>query len=302
MMSKSLLMSLFCCLFFVSLAYATFNTPVPVSINTNLMVRTPSVTGDQLIIFFGMYQNSPSEIDIYYATRTNKNQSFGSPIPVSSVNSSLMEWGPDISADGLTLYFARGSSFNNGDIWAATHSSIYDSFGAPQIVTELNSNATEAGACLSDDGLSMYLCSSRTGGSGLLDLWYFTRQDINAAFGQGVNLSEINTVGDEISPSITADGLTIYWGLDLHNIWSASRTDINSPFSNPHLVTELNYTGYDSGAPDISSDGKVIFFNSARPGSLPGFLWMATIIPEPSAIIMMISCVIAICLRKAKRK
>src|SRR5512137_1432116 len=100
MMSKSFFISVLSCLLFAPVAFAAFNAPVPVQIGTNLLVNTPTLSSDQLTIYFSQ-GISASEYDIYYATRPDKLSAFGAPIPIPSVNTNEMEWGSNISVDGL---------------------------------------------------------------------------------------------------------------------------------------------------------------------------------------------------------
>ena len=84
----------------------------------------------------------------------------------STVNSISNEQGPNISADGLELYFSEYS-------------------GAP----------------------------FRPGGSGLSDIWVTSRQTKDDPWGIPVNLgSVVNSSANDEHPSITADGLSLYFG------------------------------------------------------------------------------------------
>ena len=112
-------------IFFVTLSimmsaavvYATFSSPVPVQIDTNYKVAAPSISTDDLTLFY--YQDIGGQYDIYYSTRIDRNSSFNAPIPLTILNTDQMEVGPDISSDGLSLYFARGDEWEN-DIFICT--------------------------------------------------------------------------------------------------------------------------------------------------------------------------------------
>jgi len=306
MKSKVLLLSALVCVLFAPEAFATFNVPVPVQIGTDLLVSTPSLSSDQLTIFFSQ-GTTPAEYDIYYATRPNKFSAFGSPIPIPSINSEQMEWASNISADGLALYFTRGYDWN-GDIWVSKRASLSDPFGVPEEVTELNTSHIESGPAISADGLMMFFVSTRL--NGREDLFVATRSDVNSSFGAAIALDEINTLQDDAGPTITPDGLTLYYryrygvgGTDsLQEIWAAERPDINSPFGTPYIVPELNTIISNSSGPDVTRDGTAIYFSSIRPDALPGYLWMATIIPEPSCIIIIMSGLISLFAIKRKSK
>ena len=289
--------------FFVPVANATFSTPVPVAIDTSNRVNVSSISQDELKIYYLMITGG-SQYDVYYSTRPAKSSPFSAPIAISSVNTSLMEWGPDISADDLSLYFARGTNWN-GDIWIASRASALDPFGAPQAVAEVNTSDGEAGPNISDDGLTLYFSSNRL--TGREDLFYATRPDVNSPFGAAIAISELNTAQQDYSPSISTDGLTLYYVFrdddsgTPQEIWSASRPDLLSPFGTPNRVEELYIAGVDTWGPDISYDGKTIYFTSLREGSLPGNLWMATVIPEPSLMLLVLISSVGLVIRKFRR-
>jgi Tol biopolymer transport system component len=287
----------------VTTTYATFSTPVPVSIDTSNRVNVSSISQDELTIYYLMI-TSGSQYDVYYSTRPDKSSPFSAPIAITSVNTSLMEWGPDISADDLSLYFARGTNWN-GDIWIASRASVLDPFGAPQAVAEVNTSDGEAGPSISADGLTLYFGSNRLNQRD--DLFYATRSDVNSPFGAAIAISELNTAQQDYSPSITTDGLTLYYVFrdddsgTPQEIWTASRPNLNSPFSTPHRVEELYIAGVDTWGPDISYDGKTLYFTSLREGSLPGNLWMATVIPEPSLTLLLLISSLGLVIKKFRR-
>jgi hypothetical protein len=97
--------------------------------------------------------------------------SFGYPVFLKNVNSGGPDWTPDISADGLTLFFMR----NPGppEIWASTRRTTDDDFGARfKLPHQVNMPGYDNGIPnLSADGSTLYFLSSRPGGLGGWDLW-----------------------------------------------------------------------------------------------------------------------------------
>jgi hypothetical protein len=95
-------------------------------------------------------------------------------------------------------------------------------------------------------------------------------------------VTELNSSSPETGPSLTLDGLRIYFastrpgGAGANDIWTATRPNWSSPFGTPTPVTELNSTGHEL-EPHVSADGLAIVFSSTRAGGLGDFdLWMAT--------------------------
>ena len=78
----------------------------------------PSLSPDERIIAFASTRGS-SDGDLYYATRTDKDAAFSTPIRVPNVNANGANDGdPTLSADGCRLYFASDRS-GNWELYAA---------------------------------------------------------------------------------------------------------------------------------------------------------------------------------------
>ena len=102
------------------------------NINTNALELNPSLSADELTLFYWLSPNPDFSFgEIYVATRQNKDDDFGEPVPINdfSIGSSF-ETGnvaradPFISrdwpSDGSKLYFTFARSFNDFDIYEAT--------------------------------------------------------------------------------------------------------------------------------------------------------------------------------------
>jgi len=105
------------------------------------------------------------------ATRESMSDSFGDPVFLKNVNTSGVDWTPDISADGLTLFFMRNPGTT--EIWASKRRTTDDDFGAPiRLPRQVNMPGYDDGIPnISADGSTLYFMSSRPGGFGGWDLW-----------------------------------------------------------------------------------------------------------------------------------
>jgi Tol biopolymer transport system component len=102
----------------VSVDGATFGTPAPVTeLNTSTIEAVPVVSPDELAIYFLSGRDDP-EGDIYVATRSSKQATFGNVRRLDGVNAGGVDAPGWISPDACTLYF---SSTRNGpfDIFVA---------------------------------------------------------------------------------------------------------------------------------------------------------------------------------------
>jgi len=153
----------------------------------------------------------------------------------------------------------------------------------------INSPSGDTVGCFSADSLELYFSSDRPGGFGLYDLWVSTRESMNDLWGPPVNLGPAaNSTNNEICPSISSDGLTLYFsddwgglarpgGLGGYDIWMATRASRSAPWGTAMNVgAPINSTANDI-TPTISGDGLIFVFASNRAGGTGSYdLWMST--------------------------
>jgi Tol biopolymer transport system component len=91
----------------------------------------------------------------------------------------------------------------------------------------------------------------------------------NGSWSEPTALTSLNTEGHERGPSLTADGLEIFWfarsetsGTGPYHIYSARRTDLSSPWSEPDYLVAANAALYFSINPEVSSDGLTLWYAS----------------------------------------
>ena len=192
-------------------------------------------------------------------------------------NVALADWRPMVSSDGLELYFT-----NDFQIWRSERGSVNESWGAVEVVPELDSARMEDGLTLSHDGLTAIFGSDRDGGEGGWDLWQSTRTSVSAAWEPPVNLGPpINTRLSEGNASLSADGKSLYFasdgiggsrrgGVGRSDIWISQRNGVQEPWGEPvnlseGLGPEVN-TRLDEFYPSISPDDLHLYFTSTRFG------------------------------------
>jgi len=80
----------------------------------------------------------------------------------------------------------------------------------------INSNQAETHASVSSDGNTLYFTSNKKGGLGGLDI-YSSKKMKNGQWGSGENLGpKINTIYNEETPFLAADGQTLYFSSEGH--------------------------------------------------------------------------------------
>jgi Tol biopolymer transport system component len=208
----------------------------------------------------------------------------------ATINTSSGEIGPAISKDGLSLYFNsdRPGGFGGQDLWVSQRASVDAPWGTPQnLGPVVNSGALDAVPSFSRDEHWLFFNSNREGGSGELDLWVSYRAhkhddfawEVPVNLGPGVN-SEFNDAGagffenDEGGRPLLFFVSTRPGGFGNFDIDVVAATAAGS-LGPPTLVPELSSAANDR-RPSVRFDGREVFFDSDRAGSLGSDLWVST--------------------------
>jgi len=159
-------------------------------------------------------------------------------------------------------------------------------FGRPvNLGPNINSPSLEVEPSISADGLELFFESHRPGGHGNADIYVSRRASKDDPWGPCMNIgAPVNTAYDDQSPSISADGLTLFFsaynrpgGYGSDDLWVTTRASVSGPWGPPvNLGATVNTSTYD-WMPSISADGLVLFFMSGRAGGLGGDdLWFTS--------------------------
>jgi Tol biopolymer transport system component len=141
----------------------------------------PSISADGLSLYFASNRaGGRGGDDLWFTSRAPKNDPWGSPVNLgATVNSSLEECFPDISADGRMLFFSdhglvkpwRAGGLGGCDIWVTARATTNEPWGEPRNLGPVNSSDHDLSPNVSADGSTLYFCSDRPGGIGSADLW-----------------------------------------------------------------------------------------------------------------------------------
>jgi hypothetical protein len=185
-------------------------------VNSSAEDAGPHISADGLSLYFcstrpGGYAGG----DIWVTTRPTTHNPWGPPVNLGPSINSSSNWGPSISADGLSLFFhsLRPGGSGGRDLWVTTRATVSDPWGEPFNLGPLvNSEAEDRAPRLSADGLSLFFDSDRPGGYGLRDLCVSKRSTTNDPWEEPFNLGPIvNSSAEDAGPSISADGRTLYF-------------------------------------------------------------------------------------------
>ena len=188
-------------------------------VNNSVGNWSHGISADGLQLYFEANRSGNfGGVDLWVAVRETKDEPWGEPVNLGpTVNSSVNDACPNISADGLELYFRSNRPGGCGelDLWVSKRPMIDEPWGEPvNLGPTVNSPDYEGFPSLSADGLSMFFNSDRFNGARGwdFDIWLTKRKTKDSAWGEPINLGPgINTTHFEVAPSISADGHTLYF-------------------------------------------------------------------------------------------
>lgn len=250
------------------------------AINSPFDDYSPVVTPDGLSMLFTSNRTTDSAKikagknfeDMYISERVNDEwaspKKIGAPLSIYAHDAIA-----SISPDGSSLFIYYET--NKGDIYTSKK----DDKGQWVKPVSLGKNVNtpqfrETSASITADGKKLYFSSDKPGGKGGLDI-YVSELDATGNWGKAVNVAAVNTAGDEDSPFIHHDGVTLYFSSN--GLPGMGSSDIyKSEFKNgvwgapQNMGFPLNSIEYD-GFFSISEDKKVAYFATMRKYGVGGY-------------------------------
>lgn len=208
----------------------------------------------------------------------------------ASINTSSIEVGPNLSADGLTMYFVSdrpGGLSGTAELWRSTRATPGAPWQAAVNVGPPVNRYSAASPSVSSDGLELFFDNGlrvRPGGQGGGDIWFARRPTASGSWDEPQNLGPVvNGPFNDGVPKLSRDGLTLFYSSDRpggagrRDIWMTSRATRAGPWAAPlNLGPAVNGPAND-WCPAISADGLMLIFQSDRPPSFGGDdFWIST--------------------------
>ena len=173
-----------------------WGTPVNLGppVNSSDRDGCPCISSDGLTLYFDSIRPGGfGSKDLCVATRRSKSEPWSEPLNLGPVvNSPSPDYFPELSADGLSLYFesTRPGGSAEYTVWVTTRKTKYDPWEEP-----VDLGLGDAGSPnISSSGLVLFFCSIRSGGFGNLDMWVTRRATVSDPWGTPVNLGpKVNT-------------------------------------------------------------------------------------------------------------
>lgn len=256
-------------------------------VNTDRPEYFPTITADDKTLLFTRLVVDPNAqqggIQEDFFVSVKRGNEWGTARSISSrINTLYNEGAPSLSADGQTLIFTACEIFD-------TYGDYRDGFGSCDLFATrkignewtvpvnlgetINSANWESQPSFSADGKTMYFIRGTRSRDGRRtgDIWY-AKIGRSGEWERPQRLSDVvNTDGNEASVLIHPDGQTLYFSSDGHpgmgnlDIFVSRRAPNGSWGKPENLGYPINTHGEENSLL-VSSDGKLAFFASDRPG------------------------------------
>lgn len=211
----------------------TVNDPWGAPVNVGAPVNSaandfcPTLASDGTRFFFVSTREGGCGLGDIYETRLRRNGAFAPPQNLGcQVNSSADEASPfpieGRRGNESLLYFSstRAGGFDTSDSGLVSgDSDLYTSekngstYGPAALVPGANSAFADGHPNVRRDGLELFFFSNRPGTIGMQDIYAASRAATSDPWSAPVNLGpNVNSVDAETRPSLSADGVTLYFG------------------------------------------------------------------------------------------
>jgi outer membrane protein OmpA-like peptidoglycan-associated protein len=232
-----------------------------------------SLDGKHLIFTRLMKDSNLPQEDFFMAELDSVN--WDRVIPLSDVNTSDNEGAQTLSADSKILFFTacnREDGLGSCDIYFSRF--VNGKWTEPKNAGRgLNTKYWEGQPSFSSDNRFLYFSSNRNGGAGQKDIWRIEflgfSESGDPKWNKPINLTDLNTKGNEISPFIHANNKNFYFASDTHlgmggfDLFSAFIDELGGIHELKNMGYPINTHKDDMGL-TISSIGDIAFFSSAR--------------------------------------
>lgn len=239
--------------------------PLNALINTGDPEYLPSIDATGNLLVFT--RRTGNQEDLWISPKRGGEWSVPSSWPG---NSNHNEGAHVISADGKTIVFTAcglEDGFGGCDLYSSEFRQ--GRWTRPRNMGQaINSRAWESQPSLNSNGRILYFVSDRPGGLGGYDIWLSFRRP--AGWTNPENAGPyINTVRDELSPCLHADGLSLYFrsdgwpGFGSQDLFISKKSREGSWSQPLNLGYPLN-DHHDQGALVVSLDGKTAYYSDQK--------------------------------------
>lgn len=244
----------------------SWSTPMLVAnVNGAWDVLHSTLSANALELYLSIASSSTAGVDLFVATRTFVGLPFGAPTPITGLNTAGNDESFTLTPDGVIAYFTSDST----GTWRLYQTSRNGGVG-PFMTSGVLPNVSELRSVdLAPVGGEMFAMLLNPTEGDLVQVIDWDAPNPIITF-----LDDQITVGNEGSPSVSTDGLTLYYTDANGDIARATRTAIGTlPFVSQGVEAELSTASLETSV-DISYDGRELFLT--RVGASWSELYVAT--------------------------
>ncbi len=198
---------------------------------------------------------------------------FGTPVPITELNTPFLDGTLRLAPDELTGYFWSRRVGGLSRIYYASRPALDQPFTITP-VAGLNATGNDLDPTLATDGSVLVFRHNMPGD----ELWTARRVDA-ITFASPLAMTNLNLASAETQPYLQDTGGALVFSSDRNggtfDLWHSTRS--GTTFGTPIRMFELDAGGSAEGDPVLSSDGLTIYFRSDRPSPIGAFdIYVAT--------------------------
>jgi hypothetical protein len=230
------------------------------ALNSNAADLDPSLTDDELEIYFISERSGNAEI--WWSTRASVDAPWARPAVRAELADADAETDPELSPDGLHIYFAsqRMGTAMDVDLWESSRATRAGAWSAPVRVASLESNNDEC--CAQTDPTRLHLVFARVTMRGGPDL-HTARWNDAIGWTDIAPIVELSSTEADSNPFLVREWIffdSARPGVGERDVYLSRRASPLEPFEPPVLVDSL-VTPADERDVWVSSDLERVYFS-----------------------------------------
>ena len=263
-------------------------------INTSAFEGDPVLSADDLEMFFSSDRRSSGDVELYVTTRATTSDPWGEPAHLGpTINPNNSPWwdsDPEISPDGLTLFFSssRPGGYGGSDLYVTTRATRDDDWGpAVNLGPTINSAYSEGDPSLSADGSVLYFDRGQDGDRSSWDIWQVPIISIfkahNPTPSDGAKLRD-TWVNLSWSPGHTADSRDVYLGENFDDVEVGTGDTFQGNQAETYFT--IGFLGFPYPGGLVSGTTYYWRIDETEAGGTTkhkGFVWSFTITPKTAS-------------------
>jgi hypothetical protein len=185
------------------------------NINSKFADINPYISSSENLLVYS--SNRSKCYNIYVSKKGATDNDWNLPKQAGSyINTANDEFVAGLSSSGKNLFVHYNQLSGFEDInMSVREKGLFRDLGDPG--NKINTTYREEGACMTDNGDTMFFASDKPGGIGGFDIYYSLRLP-DGSYGTPINIGEpINTKSDENYPNLSPDGKKLYFASKGHN-------------------------------------------------------------------------------------